>query len=207
MADKIMECITNPVKCKLLLEIYSQGQATAKHLSDTLGDIPQATLYRNLKSCTSRNSSLETPSNTSPQSFVAKLAQRRSRTGNTAEFQAQGFRSLTCSRLKIRSRSIAHTRYMKFYWRIGNYHAVHYNGLRILRIKQIAVEGLATISPTLEIPLFYCLGFIPQNITFIRITISKTAAIATQKPILSPSHWVVPKRVIQISFQFIVTPP
>ena len=192
MTDKIMECITNPVKCKLLLEFYSQSQATAKHLSDTLGDIPQATLYRNLKSCTSRNSSLEAPSNTSPQSFVAKLAQRRSRTGNTAEFQAQGFRSLTCSRLKIRSRDIAHT---------------HYNGLRILRIKQIAVEGLVTISPTLEIPLFYCLGFIPQNITFIRITISKTAAIATQKPILSPSHWVVPKRVIQISFQFIVTPP
>lgn len=49
MTDKIMECITNPVKCKLLLEIYSQGQATAKHLSDILGDIPQATLYRNLK--------------------------------------------------------------------------------------------------------------------------------------------------------------
>ena len=49
MTDKIMECITNPVKCKLLLEIYSQGQATAKHLSDTLGDVPQATLYRNLK--------------------------------------------------------------------------------------------------------------------------------------------------------------
>lgn len=49
MTDKIMECITNPAKCKLLLEIYSQGQATAKHLSDTFGDIPQATLYRNLK--------------------------------------------------------------------------------------------------------------------------------------------------------------
>ncbi len=49
MTDKIMECITNPVKCKLLLEIYSQEQATAKHLSDTLGDIPKATLYRNLK--------------------------------------------------------------------------------------------------------------------------------------------------------------
>lgn len=49
MTDKIMECITNPVKCKLLLEIYSQGQTTAKHLSNTLGDIPQATLYRNLK--------------------------------------------------------------------------------------------------------------------------------------------------------------
>ena len=49
MTDKIMECITNPAKCKLLLEIYSKGQATAKHLSDTFGDIPQATLYRNLK--------------------------------------------------------------------------------------------------------------------------------------------------------------
>lgn len=49
MTDKIMECITNPVKCKLLLEIYSRGEATARHLSDTLGDIPQATLYRNLK--------------------------------------------------------------------------------------------------------------------------------------------------------------
>ncbi|MCI9053295.1 MAG: helix-turn-helix domain-containing protein [Lachnospiraceae bacterium] len=49
MIDKIMECITNPVKCKLLLEIYSQKQITAKHLSDILGDIPQATLYRNLK--------------------------------------------------------------------------------------------------------------------------------------------------------------
>lgn len=49
MTDKIMECITNPVKCKLLLEIYAQERATAKHLSDVLGDIPQATLYRNLK--------------------------------------------------------------------------------------------------------------------------------------------------------------
>lgn len=49
MTDKIMECITNPVKCKLLLEIYSQEQTTAKHLSDVLSNIPQATLYRNLK--------------------------------------------------------------------------------------------------------------------------------------------------------------
>ena len=49
MTDKIMECITNPVKCKLLLEIYSQERATAKHLSDVLSDISQATLYRNLK--------------------------------------------------------------------------------------------------------------------------------------------------------------
>lgn len=49
MTDKVMECITNPVKCKLLLEIYSKEKATAKYLSDALGDIPQATLYRNLK--------------------------------------------------------------------------------------------------------------------------------------------------------------
>ena len=49
MTDKIMSCITNPVKCKLLLEIYAQEQTTAKHLSDVLSDIPQATLYRNLK--------------------------------------------------------------------------------------------------------------------------------------------------------------
>ncbi|MDE7326258.1 MAG: helix-turn-helix domain-containing protein, partial [Lachnospiraceae bacterium] len=49
MTEKIMECITNPVKCKLLLEIYAREKATAKYLSDTFGDIPQATLYRNLK--------------------------------------------------------------------------------------------------------------------------------------------------------------
>ena len=44
-----MDCITNPVKCKLLLEIHSQGKATARHLSDIYNDIPQATLYRHLK--------------------------------------------------------------------------------------------------------------------------------------------------------------
>lgn len=49
MTDKLMDCITNPVKCKLLLEIYSQGKTTAKHLADTYYDIPQATLYRHLK--------------------------------------------------------------------------------------------------------------------------------------------------------------
>lgn len=49
MTDRLMDCITNPVKCKLLLEIYSQEQTTAKHLADTYNDIPQATLYRNLK--------------------------------------------------------------------------------------------------------------------------------------------------------------
>lgn len=49
MTDKLMDCITNPAKCKLLLEIYAQGQTTAKHLSDTCSDIPPATLYRHLK--------------------------------------------------------------------------------------------------------------------------------------------------------------
>lgn len=49
MTDKLMDCITNPVKCKLLLEIHSQGKATAKHLADIYNDIPQATLYRHLK--------------------------------------------------------------------------------------------------------------------------------------------------------------
>lgn len=49
MTDKLMDCITNPVKCKLLLEIHSQGEATAKYLSDIYKDIPPATLYRHLK--------------------------------------------------------------------------------------------------------------------------------------------------------------
>lgn len=49
MIDKLMDCISNPVKCKLLLEIHSQGKSTAKHLSDIYNDIPQATLYRHLK--------------------------------------------------------------------------------------------------------------------------------------------------------------
>lgn len=49
MTDKLMDCITNPVKCKLLLEIHSRGKATAKHLADIYNDIPQATLYRHLK--------------------------------------------------------------------------------------------------------------------------------------------------------------
>lgn len=53
MTDKLMDCFTNPVKCKLLLEIRSRGQTTAKHLADTYTDIPQATLYRNLKKMTS----------------------------------------------------------------------------------------------------------------------------------------------------------
>lgn len=49
MTDKLMNCITNPVKCRLLLEIHSRGKATAKQLTDMYQDIPQATLYRHLK--------------------------------------------------------------------------------------------------------------------------------------------------------------
>lgn len=49
MTDKLMDCITNPVKCRLLLEIHSRGKATAKQLADMYHDIPQATLYRHLK--------------------------------------------------------------------------------------------------------------------------------------------------------------
>lgn len=49
MTDKLMDHITNPVKCKLLLEIHAQGKVTAKRLADIYSDIPQATLYRYLK--------------------------------------------------------------------------------------------------------------------------------------------------------------
>ena len=37
--------------------------------------------------------------------------------------------------------------------------------------------------------------------------VSTTTAIAIQKPIFRPSHSVVPKKVIQSSFQFIIAPP
>lgn len=52
MDKKLMECLTNPIKCKLLLEIYSSGHSTAKQLADIYNDIPQATLYRYLKRMT-----------------------------------------------------------------------------------------------------------------------------------------------------------
>lgn len=52
MDKRIMDCFTNPTKCKLLLEIYSSGRATAKQLSEKYSDIPQATLYRYLKRMT-----------------------------------------------------------------------------------------------------------------------------------------------------------
>lgn len=48
MNEKFMEYIGNPVMCRLLLEIQTQGQSTAKKLAETYTDIPQATLYRYL---------------------------------------------------------------------------------------------------------------------------------------------------------------
>ena len=48
MNDKLINSFTNPIKCKLLLEIASQKKTTAKRLSEIYTDIPQATLYRYL---------------------------------------------------------------------------------------------------------------------------------------------------------------
>lgn len=52
MNQKVMDCFVHPIKCKLLLEIFSVGKATAKQLADKYDDIPQATLYRYLKRMT-----------------------------------------------------------------------------------------------------------------------------------------------------------
>ncbi|MFA9462796.1 MAG: hypothetical protein ACERKN_00745 [Velocimicrobium sp.] len=52
MKQKVMDCFTHPIKCKLLLELYSDGKATAKQLAEIYNDIPQATLYRYLKRMT-----------------------------------------------------------------------------------------------------------------------------------------------------------
>lgn len=49
---KLMDCVSNPTKCRILLEILKQGTATAKHLALQCADIPQTTLYRNLKRMT-----------------------------------------------------------------------------------------------------------------------------------------------------------
>ena len=50
--NKLVEHLTNPVKCKLLLDIQSNKQATAKQLAETNPDVPQATMYRYLKKMT-----------------------------------------------------------------------------------------------------------------------------------------------------------
>ncbi len=52
MEQKVMDCFTHPIKCKLLLEVYSAGKSTAKQLAEIYNDIPQATLYRYLKRMT-----------------------------------------------------------------------------------------------------------------------------------------------------------
>lgn len=48
-SSKIIDCLTSPVKSRLLFEIDRRKSATAKELSAAFEDIPQATLYRNLK--------------------------------------------------------------------------------------------------------------------------------------------------------------
>ncbi|ARP50789.1 MULTISPECIES: hypothetical protein [Caproicibacterium] len=48
MLDKLIACFTHPAKSRLLLEIYTKKQATAKQLRPVLGDISQSTLYRYL---------------------------------------------------------------------------------------------------------------------------------------------------------------
>ena len=53
MDKRIMDVLTNPIKCKLFLEIQKCGETTAKHLSETFSNIPPATLYRYLKRMTS----------------------------------------------------------------------------------------------------------------------------------------------------------
>ncbi len=55
MDKKIMDVLTNPIKCKLFLEIQKCEKTTAKHLSETFSDIPPATLYRYLKRMTNDN--------------------------------------------------------------------------------------------------------------------------------------------------------
>ena len=49
---KIMECVSNPIKCRLLIEILKSRETTAKSLAEKCGDIPQTTLYRNIKRMT-----------------------------------------------------------------------------------------------------------------------------------------------------------
>lgn len=49
---KIMECVSHTIKCRLLIEILKSGETTAKSLAEKCVDIPQTTLYRNLKRMT-----------------------------------------------------------------------------------------------------------------------------------------------------------
>ena len=48
MNEKLMDCFVNPIKCKLLLEVFSNNRTTAKQLGEKFQDISKATLYRYL---------------------------------------------------------------------------------------------------------------------------------------------------------------
>ena len=50
--EKIMECVSNPAKSRLMIEIMRRGKVTAKYLAEKCVDIPQTTLYRYLKRMT-----------------------------------------------------------------------------------------------------------------------------------------------------------
>ena len=49
MHEKLMECLTNPARNKLVRQVLDEGQTTAKALAEKNKEIPQATLYRYLK--------------------------------------------------------------------------------------------------------------------------------------------------------------
>lgn len=49
MNERMAKCLSDPVRCRLLLEIHNKERATAKQLAKTCQDITHATLYRHLK--------------------------------------------------------------------------------------------------------------------------------------------------------------
>jgi len=49
MTNKLIQHLTNPTKNKIIIQVMSEGQTTAKALAAHNADIPQATLYRHLK--------------------------------------------------------------------------------------------------------------------------------------------------------------
>jgi hypothetical protein len=52
MNEQLLDCLTNPVKCKLFLAVAAKKRATAKQLTETHPDIPLTSLYRYLKNMT-----------------------------------------------------------------------------------------------------------------------------------------------------------
>jgi DNA-binding Lrp family transcriptional regulator len=49
MNEKLAECLTNPIKNKLIMAIKDKGRTTAKELAQIVDKLPQATLYRYLR--------------------------------------------------------------------------------------------------------------------------------------------------------------